>query len=526
MKRFSPIRWLPPLPLALAALLGAALLVLAYAPFSFGVTCFVAFVPLLTTMQRRAYRAVALFRAGYLFGFAFFLGLLWWIVKLIPDSSITMPWILTPALIILAAYLSLYPALFLLLLGKLGRARPLATLLVAPALWMLLEMARSSTEFGFPWGLVGYGLSRQTSFVQGASLVGVFGLGAFVMTVNVLWSLALATRNVRHKAALFLAGLAVLVGAFLHGRSVIARFDRDRLEDTRVAIVQPNTNLAIKWNAAYRDSIFQTIERLGRQAALSDPELIVYPETAAPVYFRYNPEYRQRLLDLARDIDIPIYLGFLDARYVEPNTPPQVFNSSAIIYPNGEWTQYDKMHLLPFGEAVPYAWKFEFLSRMDFGQANFHPGPRARPLPTRSGANDIGPLICFESIFPDASRRFVREGAGLLVNITNDGWFGETPGPYQHANMAVLRAVENHRYLLRSANTGVSMVVDPVGRVVISMGMGREGVLIHNVRAIMGDDAEWTLYNRIGDGPIALVGFFLVVAGAIIGRRKRPRPAA
>lgn len=209
MRKFSPIRFLPPLPLILSALLSAVLLVLAFAPFSIGTICFVAFVPLLVAAQRKTYAPKVLFRTGYLFGFAFTLGLLWWITELIPDSSITMRWILIPALVILGAYLGVYPGLFMMLLGKLAKTSRVAIFLVAPALWMVLEITRSSSEFGFPWGLVGYGLARQPSFVQGAAWVGVFGLGAFVMSVNVLWSFALLARNVRTKAIFFAAGLVL-----------------------------------------------------------------------------------------------------------------------------------------------------------------------------------------------------------------------------------------------------------------------------------------------------------------------------
>ena len=143
-----------------------------------------------------------------------------------------------------------------------------------------------------------------------------------------------------------------------------------------------------------------------------------------------------------------IYIGFLDGRYEGPNDSLWVYNSSAMFDKDGTFLQYDKMQLLPFGESIPYAWRFPTLSKLDFGQANFHPGPERSPLRSRIGA--IGPMICFESLFPRIARKHTAGGAEVLFNITNDGWFGISPGPYQHNEMAILRAVENHRYLVRS----------------------------------------------------------------------------
>jgi apolipoprotein N-acyltransferase len=175
------------------------------------------------------------------------------------------------------------------------------------------------------------------------------------------------------------------------------------------------------------------------------------------------------------------------------------------------------MHLLPFGEAIPFAWKFRGLRSMDFGQANFQPGPDAEPIPSPIG--NLGPLICFESIFSDLSRRLAARGADVFVNITNDGWFGDTPGPYQHNDMAILRTVENRRFLVRSANTGITMVVDPVGRVTRTLGLEREGILVETIHTV---DSS-TVYTRHGDAPLLAASLLFIVLGVLVAWRDRHR---
>jgi apolipoprotein N-acyltransferase len=448
----------------------------------------------------------------------FFIGHLWWITKLLPASSITLPWLMVPAVVTLALYLSVYPGLTLWLVNKLGRGNALAALFLTPALWAFFEIFRSGSEFGFSWGAIGYSLVALPSLMQGAAWVGVFGLGAFVVLVNLLWANAFISKHSKGKGLFFAAGVVLLAANFIHGKRVISRFDADSAPvHHTVAIAQPNVDLEVKWMRSFRDSTFRLIGRLAREAALAEPELLIFPETSAPVYLPVERRYRFSMTSLVRELDLPIYIGFLDGRYEGPDSLLNVYNSSGLISPDGTLVKYDKMHLLPFGEAVPYAWKFPFLSGMDFGQANFHPGPNVDPIPSPIGG--LAPLICFESIFPNGSRRFVQEGADVLVNITNDGWFGDTPGPYQHNDMAILRAVENRRYLLRSANTGVSMVVDPVGRVVAAIGLLQEGLLIAKIRPIEGQ----TFYTRHGNIPVLLANIVLLAAGIVVGGRAESR---
>jgi apolipoprotein N-acyltransferase len=510
--RGSPTKWSPPLLPAIGAVVSGLLLAAAFPPFAIGPLAFVALVPVVFCLQRGSYSPRAYFNTGYLFGVAFFGGLLWWVVKLSPAASMTVPWLLAPATLVLVLYLAVYPGLFFLALRWIGRGRKLLAVLLAPALWVLAERVRGSGEFGFPWGSIGYALVHNPSLMQGASYAGVLGLGALILLVNMLVAASLGARGAAGKTLLLAAGIGLFAANHYAGKAAIEHFDSAKPSERRViALVQPNVELAIKWNPEFADSIFGQIVRLTREAGSRGARLIVFPETAAPVYMRHSREASRRLSSLARELDAGIFIGFLDARRDAPDGALNVYNSSGVYLPDGTVAQYDKIHLLPFGEAIPFAWKFRFLGGINFGQANFLPGPDRFPLDTPVGK--IAPLICFESTFSDLPRKAVLRGADLLVNITNDGWFGQTPGPYQHSDMAMLRAVENRRFLARSGNTGITLIVDPVGRVTRRFPMDREGILTGEFYPVAGR----TFYTRHGDRPLTLLSLSIVIVALVSG---------
>lgn len=516
MKRW-PTKWLPPPKVTAAAILSGALLACAFPPFSLGPVGFVALIPLLAALYTGTYSRRTYFQSGYAFGVSFFLLNLWWIVKLLPESSITFPWLMFPALLVLVLYLALYPGLSFWLVRVVAGQSRIVSLAAGPTVWLLFERLRSSTELGFPWGIIGYALSRQPTLIQAAAYVGVFGVGSLIVLVNFAWAQSLISRARRTRAAYFAVGALVFGGLALGGLARLGDMDHETDgEPTRVAVVQPNIDLRIKWKEEYKDSTFRVIDRLTRHAARVGASLVVFPETSAPVYIHHSPEEHKFLTSLARELGVGLYIGFLDGRYDGPERSLNIYNSSGLFRSDGRMEQYDKRHLLPFGEAIPFAWKFRRFRDLNLGQANFQPGSRTEPI--RSITGSLGPLICFESIFPELSRRYVDSGTDLLINITNDGWFGATPGPYQHADMAIYRAVENGRYLLRSANTGISMIVDPGGRVVGSLGLFTEGVLVQNIRV----RRQTTVYTRWGDRPIVIISLLVLVAAAVF-TRLRPR---
>jgi apolipoprotein N-acyltransferase len=229
----------------------------------------------------------------------------------------------------------------------------------------------------------------------------------------------------------------------------------------RTALIQPNIGTEIKWNPAFRREIIEKVLRLTREAP-GPLDLVVWPETAIPSVLLNDPEVLARVKALSRDMGVPIATGFL---HVErgPDGKRRAYNSAAVIMPDGTVSdRYDKMHLVPFSERFPFQGILPFLNRIDFGQSNFTPGESYVVHDTPAGR--FGILICFESLFPEISRGFVKGGAEFLLNITNDAWFGKSQAPLQHASMAVFRAVEQRMGIGRCANTGITMFIDRYGR--------------------------------------------------------------
>jgi apolipoprotein N-acyltransferase len=491
------MKWLPPLPLLIPAVVSGVLMTLCFPPFSAWPLCFVALAPLFAAVLRARPSRKESFKTMFVCGVAFYVTLMWWVVKLLPSAGATIPWILTPAVFIMAFYLSLYPALAFVLLAAITRWRLVSFLIAAPAAWVMADLARSQGELSFPWGVMGYALSDAPVLVQSASAVGLFGLTFLIVVVNALLGAVFVLRDTRLRVVSLVGAVFVVVCMWGQGRSAIADIETQSGETVRTAIVQPNVDLKIK-----------------REAAALDAKLIIFPETCAPLYIEgRNKTFKHRLTALSRELDVSVYLGFLDHRYEGVDANLNIYNSSGLFAPDGRVSKYHKNHLLPFGEQLPLSWKFRWLRKISFGQANFMPGPAREPV--EAAGTSFTPLICFESVFPYLCRRGVQQGAELLVNITNDGWFGDTPGPFQHAQMSILRAVEFRRYLVRSANSGVSMVVDPAGRVQMSLGLYEQGILAVEIAPQSGR----TLYSRFGDWPVFLFSVLLLVAAGFVARR-------
>ncbi len=417
------------------------------------------------------------FWLGFIQGVVFFAILMCWILRLIPESGVTMPWILGPALAILTAYLSCYTGLFGLAQGFLGKKLGPGAVFAAPAIWSLVEFIRSHGELGFSWGSLAYAFAIHPIAIQGASFYGPFGLTLMIVLLSALVAWALASKTWRARAAAGIAFAAIAGGHLIWGAGEIARVDRAKVRlngEGGVAVMQPNVDLGLKFEASYRDSIFMQMQRYSEIASDRGANLIIFPETAAPVSFKFSPDYLGWMESMARGNSIDILTGYVD--HTQKGAEFLAYNAAALISKQGGLAgNYHKVNLLPFGEKMPWSEYVPALSKIDFGQANFIPGKTQTIFDSSVGK--FGVLICFESSFSDFTRRYIRGGADFLVNITNDGWFGDNQGPIQHAEMAIFRSVENRVTLFRAGYTGVSMVVDPAGRVQAYLGTFKEGMI-------------------------------------------------
>lgn len=498
----SPARVKKPLILAAAALC----LGLAFAPFPFRLLALVALVPLLGVVDHARSGRQAFFW-GWLFGglaAGFHLFWVWFLI--VPVEPVTRV-LLNIGVVLLFAYLGLYVGVFALAVRRLG-------LWSAPLVWVVLEFVRSRTQIAFPWDLLGYTMTPVIPVVQLAAIGGVFMVSAWVVLVNTL-VYGLLVGPGRRWSALGLA--LVLLVTVLYGRAAV----RPTGTLFRVAIVQPNVSPLDKGDWESRERIQADLVRLTNRAAEQRPDLVLFPETATLVDVTRSSTIGPALNRLVDSLGVEILTG----TPLQDEERRTWHNGAALIRP-GEWPpgqRYYKMRLVPFSEKIPYADEVPLLKKLvgtqDMGDwARGHKFTVFELKPARAAA-----LVCYEAIFPDLCREFVRRGAQVLANVTNDGWFGRLLGAQQHAELAVMRTVENGVPMIRSANNGVSFIVDPFGRVVKKTRLFTQDVLVGDVPA----PRKPTPYRRFGDWFVGLALAVLVGAAVVrrLGRAGRRRAA-
>ncbi|MEF3169161.1 MAG: apolipoprotein N-acyltransferase [Deltaproteobacteria bacterium] len=450
-------------------ILSGLLIAGAFPPFSLSHLIWFCLVPLLFAVAGKGIRKGMSY--GLVTGFVSFFGILWWLAPTISRFGHLPPWFSWPVICLLIAYLAIYPAVWAGGAAWVSRKSPiLGPIALLPAAWTLLEWLREHLFSGFPWASLAYALSKSPSLIQTADLWGHFGISYLIVLANVLLWIAVSAPKPSWRPYPVLAVVLGLLFLHLHGsqriRSVMVE---DALVPAlAVSAVQGNVPQDIKWDpgfqaetiAIYRDLSREAVRELGD---LGKPgrRLLVWPETSAPFYFQEDGPLRIEILGIARDLDTMILLG--SPAYEDGSDGMAFFNSAFLVGPDGSVAgRYDKVHLVPFGEYLPLgplsAWAKDLLPFA----GDFREGESSRPLAWGMDVK-VGCLICFESIFPDRAREIVRQGADVIAVITNDAWFGRTGAPYQHEDMAVFRAVETRRWLVRSANTGVSSIISPWG---------------------------------------------------------------
>jgi apolipoprotein N-acyltransferase len=496
----------------LAAVLSGLLLAAAFPKWDQVYFLALALVPLFWALKGKSLKGA--FFLGLVSGLAFYLGLLYWIVYVTHVfGHLPLP-LSIGVLLLLAGYLCLYRALWALGVNW-GAARGLSLLWWAPALWVVLELGQTYIISGFPWCLLGNGLYLHPLLLQVADLTGVYGLSFLVVLVNVTLYQVLSPRRVGRQRQWSGFALVGLVLAFWVGYGWHRLGEIEKLEAAspkiRVAVVQGNIKQGEKWKKEMVEATLSRYAELTRK--VKGAHLIVWPETAAPFFFLRTPDLSTQVQEIARESGG--YLLFGAPAWELTSQGERYFNRAFLLNPEGHVAGcYDKAHLVPYGEYVPLKRFFPFIGKMVPMIGDFAEGPVGATVSLPEGA--VGPLVCYESIFPYLPRAQVENGARLLVNITNDAWFGKTAAAYQHLSMAVLRAVENHVCLARAANTGISAFIDARGRL-----LWQSELFVPEAHAL---DLPWlpggSLYTRIGDAfawaCVALAGLALILA-----RRRR-----
>lgn len=468
----------------------------------------VALVPLLLAVRSVTPGRSA--RMGFVCGLLYHLSLLYWILIVLGRYGGLPWWVTLPALLLLAAYMACFSALFCWLLSLVAgnvrrRGRSVALLVwAAPVLWVGLEYLRGFFLSGFPWMDLGYGLFGQPRLVQAADLGG-HHLLSFCLVLGNSLAVGLILRRGRTGRGIFpwdrsLLALAVLLLVGTFGYS-LARYQMMAGElpgapQVRVAVVQGNIDQAVKWSAATKEAtVARYIALSGPTLSEPKPDLVVWPETALPFYPQRDA-LAAKIVDFTTAENTWLLTGaplLNSIPKAEGDEQLQFFNGALLIGPAGKvGGTHAKQHLVPFGEYVPLRRLLPFLEPLVVSVGDFTAGTSAEPLGLASMR--LGMLICYESIFPDIARASVSRGANLLVNLTNDAWYGRSSAPVQSLAMAVLRAVETKRTLVRAANTGISGFVDPLGRVTARTEIFTEAALVAPVAML----EQTTVFCRYG----------------------------
>ncbi|MBI4265751.1 MAG: apolipoprotein N-acyltransferase [Acidobacteria bacterium] len=450
------------------------------------------------------------FTLGLTAGLAYFIGTVYWTGGVLTTfGGLATPMALL-AMLLLAAYLALFPALTALATAQLVRRMGSPAVLLVPATWVATEFLRGVLFGGFPWVPLGNSQVTVLPVAQLASVLGVYGLSALMALVNGTIAYALLTSGRDRLRALVATGV-LLAGVGGWGAWRIAEESLTRAgTPIRVGIVQGNIAQEDKWNPAEARRIFTTHIAMTRDVVRRGAELVIWPESSTPFMFEEDEAGETGVRDLAREVQAPILFG--SDQVDRSGRPFRLYNAAFLVTPQGDTAAvYRKVHLVPFGEYVPFKRWLYFVSPLVERFVDFSPGAGAVMLPV--GANLMSAAICYEVVYPSLIRQAVVGGSQLLTTITNDAWYGRSSAPYQHFALASMRAIEQGRYLARAANTGISGVVDPYGRVVRQSAIFEQVGLVEEVRFLTGR----TIYSVVGDviayAAIAVSGLALFVAG-------------
>jgi len=508
---------------ALIALVAGAVSALAMAPFNAWPVLFVTFPVAVWLIdgaaagKRRGVPAAAM--SGFWFGLGYFVPGLYWIGSAFLVDAPTFAWLMPFAVLGLPAYLALFPALGFAL-ARLIWTRDASRVLALAVSLTISEWLRGHVLSGFPWNAFGYALSEPLALAQTASLIGLWGMTFLSVAIFASPAVLIDGSSRGRKPWIApVAALALLVAMGVYG-AVRLSLQPTVLTAIKLRIMQPNLQQDVKFNYAAKAEVMQKYLALSDRASgpqstgVRDTQILIWPESAFPFFLTREADAMAQIAELLPK-DTVLITGSVRA----PDGPPgarvsRAYNSIYLIdHDGGVLSVYDKLHLVPFGEYLPLqAWMeklgFVQLTRVHGG---FIPGTRRRTMEVPQAPPAL-PLICYEAIFPgDIAASGDRPG--WIINLTNDGWFGNSTGPYQHLQQARMRAIEEGLPMVRAANTGISAVIDPSGRIVARLGLGIEGVLDANLPTALPP----TVYARLRDIP----AMFLVGAAVLFIFRRR-----
>ena len=500
-----------------------ALLALSFPQFGHPAVAWIALTPLLIALAA-APSLLRGFLLGLVTGVVFFTGTLYWITHVMATFGDMPGFVAVGINVLLIVYQATYVAFFALVMRRLLWSYGSRALLAAPIVWVATELGRTYLLSGFPWVLLGYSQVTVLPIAQLASVFGVYGVSALVAAVSA--SFALLAERMRPASWLRVhtgppVAKALPVAVTIAIVFVVAIWGAVRVssnsllagaEPMRIGVIQGNVAQEEKASSAAAPAIFQNYLRLTREAIAGGAKAVIWPESAAPFMFEEDKPAADQVRALAKETGTTLLFGS-DQIERGAGVADKYYNSAFLIRPDGTTgAVYRKIHLVPFGEYVPARRIFFFANRLVETISDFSPGTQAVLLPL--DGHLISTAICYEVVYPGLVRQFVRGGSELLTTITNDAWFGRTSAPYQHFAQASMRAIEQGRYMVRAANTGVSGIVDPYGRVLVTTNIFEPAVRVGEIRFIR----SATIYSRIGD--VFAFACAVMAAGLVLATRR------
>ena len=469
--------------------LSGLILIFSFPPFWGGPIAMTGLIPLFYLIEGKKLKKA--FLGGYVIGFIWTSGTLYWI-----------GWPTITGMIGSVLYVPVFTGLFTAILCWIYETWGRQALWFAPFLWTAIELIQSFGVLGFPWNQLANTQTHMTGFIQFASIFGSYGVSFWIVLLNVLIFYLIQYFGRNRKTwmfALFL--LLILAVPWFHSQFVL---QEKKMETTglNVSLIQGNIDPYKKWTPSFVDSNFVVYQHLSETTAATRPGLIVWPETATPCYLRYRFQYLSKVLALVDSLNAPILTGAPDYQWNQQGKA-DVYNAALLLEPENRRIQrYYKINLVPFSERVPLVDRlpsfYDWLSSLHLDVGRYTPGDSTyifKVYRKHQADYQFATAICFDSVFPFQVRDMVKKGAEFLVIITNDGWFGHTSGPYQHAQIAVIRAIETGRWIARCANTGISGFIDPQGRYRKKSRFHEETVLHETVSLIQ----QQTFFVRYGD---------------------------
>ncbi|MCX7973612.1 MAG: apolipoprotein N-acyltransferase [Candidatus Aminicenantes bacterium] len=476
-----------------SAFCSGLLAALAFPKFNLSFFIWISLIPLLMIVfqsnQKRA------FLAGWLAGLGFYGLLLYWI-PYVPAHYGNLPLSLSLLIyFLLISFLALFWALYAWLQARIIHFFPTYGFVAAGFLWVSFEYILTFFLTGFPWGLLGYAQAQNLPLIQIASITGIYGVSFII----IFFSASFVQSLLKRKKFPFFFSLGLVLLLHLSGLIQLKKpLDSPLSFQFKAAVIQGNVSSQIYWDftpEAEIEKLFDHHLHLTNEAIARGARLVIWPEFSVPLCFSCPEQrylnFKKRLEKLVKETGVTLLLGTNERSSGLDH--PEFYNTALCLSPDLSITTYYKMHLVPFGEYTPYKKIFSFIEKVTHAIGDVTPGKEHR-LHSFQGLA-FGSPICYEIIFPDLVRKFVKRGATFLVTITNDGWYGKSSAPYQHFQIALVRAIENRRYLLRSATTGISGIIDPFGRVIKRSSLMTVEVLEAPINPIQ----KMTFYTRFGD---------------------------